>query len=80
MTSSRFDFGSTSKTLNLSFLRFNEMSGSENLLPIEVMDEGSPSWYKGRIFYIDAQKEVVEAFATNLRVIYNLECPICHPN
>ena len=31
MTSSRFDLGSTSKTLNLSLLRFNERSGSENL-------------------------------------------------
>jgi len=31
MTSSRFDFGSTSKTLNLSFLQFNERSESENL-------------------------------------------------
>ena len=29
--SSRFDSGSTSKTLNLSLLRFNEWSGSENL-------------------------------------------------
>ena len=28
------------------------------------MDEGSPTWNKGRIFYIDTQKEVVEAFAT----------------
>nr|POF17158.1 putative s-adenosylmethionine-dependent methyltransferase at5g38100 [Quercus suber] len=33
-------------------------------VPMEVMDEGSPTWNKGRIFYIDAQKEVVEAFAT----------------
>ena len=33
-------------------------------VPIEVMDEGSPTWNKGRIFYIDTQKEVVEAFAT----------------
>ena len=31
MTSSRFDLDSTSKTLNLFFLRFNERSGSENL-------------------------------------------------
>ena len=31
MTSSRFDLGSTSKTLNLALLRFNERSGSENL-------------------------------------------------
>ena len=31
MTSSRFDLGSTSKTLNLSFLGFNERSGFENL-------------------------------------------------
>ena len=31
MTSSRFDLGSTSKTLDLSLLRFNEWSGSENL-------------------------------------------------
>ena len=31
MTSSRFDPDSTSKTLNLSLLRFNERSGSENL-------------------------------------------------
>ena len=30
MTSSRFDLGSTSKTLNLSLLRFNEWSGSKN--------------------------------------------------
>ena len=30
MTSSRFDSGSTSKTLNLSLLRFNKRSGSEN--------------------------------------------------
>ena len=36
MTSSRFDLGSTSKTLNLSLLRFNERSGSENL----VCEEG----------------------------------------
>ena len=27
----QFDLGSTSKTLNLSFLRFNERSRSENL-------------------------------------------------
>ncbi|XP_065625517.1 loganic acid O-methyltransferase [Quercus suber] len=32
--------------------------------PIEVMDEGSPAWNKGRIFYTNAQKEVVEAYAT----------------
>ncbi|KAK7849259.1 farnesoic acid carboxyl-o-methyltransferase, partial [Quercus suber] len=25
--------------------------------PIEVMDEGSPAWNKGRIFYTNAQKE-----------------------
>ena len=31
MMSLRFDPGSTSKTLNLSFLRFNERSESENL-------------------------------------------------
>jgi len=31
MTSSRFDSGSILKTLNLSFLRFNERSGFENL-------------------------------------------------
>ena len=31
MTSSRFDSSSTSKTLNLSLLLFNERSGSENL-------------------------------------------------
>ena len=31
MTSSRFDPGSTSKTLNLSLLQFNERSESENL-------------------------------------------------
>ena len=31
MMSSRFDPGSTSKTLNLFLLRFNEWSGSENL-------------------------------------------------
>ena len=31
MMPSRFDIGSTSKTLNLSLLRFNEQSGSENL-------------------------------------------------
>ena len=30
MTSSRFDLSLTSKTLNLSLLRFNERSGSEN--------------------------------------------------
>ena len=34
MTSSRFDPGSTSKTLNLSLLRFNKRSGSENLAPV----------------------------------------------
>ncbi|KAL0000122.1 hypothetical protein SO802_019724 [Lithocarpus litseifolius] len=33
-------------------------------VPIEVMDEGSPAWNKGRIFYTNAQKEVVEAYAT----------------
>ena len=33
MTSSRFDLGSTLKTLNLSLLRFNERFGSENLGP-----------------------------------------------
>ena len=31
MMSSHFDIGSTSKILNLFFLRFNEWSGSENL-------------------------------------------------
>ena len=31
MMSSRFDYGSTSKTLNLSLLLFNEQSESENL-------------------------------------------------
>ena len=30
MTSSRFDFDSTSKTLNISFLRFIERSGFQN--------------------------------------------------
>ena len=33
-------------------------------VPIEVMDEGSPAWNKGRIFSTNAQKEVVEAYAT----------------
>ena len=37
MTSSRFDPGSTSKTLNLSLLRFNERSGSENLANILIV-------------------------------------------
>ena len=32
MVRSRFDLGSTSKTLNLSLLRFNERSGFENLV------------------------------------------------
>ena len=32
MTSSQFDLGSTSKTLNLSLLRFNERSGFQNLV------------------------------------------------
>ena len=36
MTSSQFDPGSTSKTLNLSLLRFNERSGFENLAHIRV--------------------------------------------
>ena len=31
MMSSWFDLGSTLKTLNLSILRFNDRSGSENL-------------------------------------------------
>ena len=36
MTSSRFDPGLTLKTLNLSFLPFNEQSGSENLVYIYI--------------------------------------------
>ena len=35
MTTSWFDLGSTSKTLNLSLFRFNERSGSENLVDKE---------------------------------------------
>ena len=30
----------------------------------EVMDEGSPAWNKGRIFYTNAPKEVVDEYAT----------------
>ncbi|KAF5450976.1 hypothetical protein F2P56_031285 [Juglans regia] len=33
-------------------------------VPLEVMDEGSPAWNKGRIHYTNAPKEVVEAYAT----------------
>uniref|UniRef100_A0A2N9FN25 Uncharacterized protein n=1 Tax=Fagus sylvatica TaxID=28930 RepID=A0A2N9FN25_FAGSY len=33
-------------------------------VPLDVIDEGSPAWNKGRIFYTNAPKEVVEAFAT----------------
>ena len=32
--------------------------------PKEVMDEGSPAWNKGRIFYTNAPKEVVDEYAT----------------
>ena len=38
MTSSRFDPDSTSKTLNLFFLRFNEQSGSENLAKLDYYE------------------------------------------
>ena len=38
MTSSWFDPGSTSKTLNLFFLRFNEQSGSENLAKLDYYE------------------------------------------
>ena len=34
MTSSRFNFGPTSKTLNLFLLQFIERSGSETMVPI----------------------------------------------
>ncbi|XP_030973393.1 probable S-adenosylmethionine-dependent methyltransferase At5g37990, partial [Quercus lobata] len=33
-------------------------------VPKEVMDDGSPAWNKGRIFYTNAPKEVVDAYAT----------------
>nr|XP_023889037.1 probable S-adenosylmethionine-dependent methyltransferase At5g38780 [Quercus suber] len=33
-------------------------------VPKEVMDEGSPAWNKGRVFYTNAPKEVEEAHAT----------------
>ena len=33
-------------------------------VPKEVIDEGSPAWNKGRIFYTNAPKEVEEAHAT----------------
>ena len=33
-------------------------------VPKEVMDEGSPAWTKGRIFYTNAPKEVVDEYAT----------------
>ena len=33
MTSSRFNLDSTSKTLNLSFLQFNERFGFQNIVP-----------------------------------------------
>ena len=38
ITSSLFDPGSTSKTLNLFFLRFNEQSGSENLAKLDYYE------------------------------------------
>ena len=44
MMSSRFDLGSTLKTLNLFFLRFNEQSGFQNLgitnkLPFVIVNQ-----------------------------------------
>ena len=33
-------------------------------IPMDVMDEGSPAWNKGRIFYTNAPKEVVDEYAT----------------
>ena len=39
MMSSQFDPGSTSKTLNISLLRFNERSGFQNL-GVEKMGDG----------------------------------------
>ena len=33
-------------------------------IPMDVMDEGSPAWNKGRIFYTNAPKEVKDAYAT----------------
>ena len=33
-------------------------------VPIEVMDESSPAWNKGRIHYTNAPKQVVEAYST----------------
>ena len=41
MTSSRFDLGSTLKTLNLFFLRFNERSGFQNLASIMTFNMSS---------------------------------------
>ena len=48
MTSSRFNFGLTSKILNLSLLRFNERSGSENLTYIstpKIQNCENVSWF-----------------------------------
>ena len=50
MTSSRFNFGSTSKTLSLSLLLFNERSGSENLTHIstpKIQNCENVSWLSG---------------------------------
>ncbi|KAK4608590.1 hypothetical protein RGQ29_002124 [Quercus rubra] len=57
------DFNTLFKNL---FILFNSSFALQWLskAPIEVMDEGSPAWNKGRIFYTNAQKEVVEAYAT----------------
>ena len=45
MTSSWFDFNSTSKTLNFSFLQFNEWSGSEN------HEENMEAWPKKSVSF-----------------------------
>ena len=44
MTSSRFNPDSTSKTLNLSLLRFNKRSGSENLDDLSAVGFGNLLW------------------------------------
>ena len=65
MTSSRFDLGSTSKTLNLSFLRFNERSGSENFVYKSVYVPSVDNvWVLYRLLWILAVV-VVNAFLGN---------------
>ncbi|KAM3741318.1 hypothetical protein ACB098_08G167400 [Castanea mollissima] len=49
---------------SLHFIHSSSAAHWLSNIPVDVMDEGSPAWNKGRIFYTNAPKEVKDAYAT----------------